>query len=63
MTTLLDVRKLTDFQFRVDGRLDLYPIHRRWHDIKTNRRGTYSTALAVAIRILRGGQSVMRDGR
>lgn len=48
------VRELTPYQFRIDGRLDLYPIHKRWHDIKTNRRGSYrsETALAVAVRIL-----------
>lgn len=53
------VRTLTDFQFRIDGRLDLYPIHRRYHDMRTGRRGTYQTAKSVAIRILRtpGGRS------
>lgn len=35
------VRKLTDYQFRVNGVLDLFPIHRRYHNIKTGRRGGY----------------------
>lgn len=48
-----DVRQLTDYQFRVDGRLDLYPIHRRFHDIKTGKRGTYQTAKAITVRVLR----------
>ena len=33
------VQVLTPYQFRVNGRLDLYPLHNRWHDIQTNRRG------------------------
>ena len=33
------VQKLTDYCFRINGRLDLFPIHNRWHDIKTNVRG------------------------
>jgi hypothetical protein len=48
------VRKMTDYQFRINGRLDLYPIHRRYHDTRTNRRGNYQSALGVAVRILRG---------
>src|SRR5688572_28549993 len=31
-----DVRQLTEYQFRVDGKLDLYPTHRRYHDIATS---------------------------
>lgn len=50
-----DVRELTEFQFRVDGALDLYPIHRRYHVLKTGKRGGYSNALACAVRVLRGG--------
>lgn len=33
------VRKITEFQFRIDDTYDLYPIHNRWHNIKTNKRG------------------------
>lgn len=47
------VRRLTDFQFRVDERLDLYPIHRRYHDVKTGKRGTYQNPKDIATRILR----------
>lgn len=47
------VVELTPYCFRIDGRLDLYPIHRRWHDIKANRRGTYRVAKDVSVRILR----------
>jgi hypothetical protein len=47
------VRRLTNYQYRVDERLDLFPIHRRYHDIKVNKRGTYQTAKQIAVRVLR----------
>lgn len=47
------VRELTPYQFRINGRLDLFPIHRRWHDVKTNTRGSYKAAKDIAIRKLR----------
>lgn len=50
-----DVRQLTDYQFRIDGRLDLYPIHRRYHDVQANRRGSYRNAKDIAVRVLRSG--------
>lgn len=34
-----EVKRLTAYQYRIDGRIDLYPIHNRWHDLKTGRRG------------------------
>lgn len=33
------VVKKTDYQFRVNDTYDLYPIHNRWHHLKTNKRG------------------------
>lgn len=48
-----DVVALTDFQFRVDGALDLYPIHRRYHHLPTKQRGDYKNAMEVAVRLLR----------
>lgn len=33
------VKKLTEFQYRINDVYDLYPIHNRWHDLKTNKRG------------------------
>lgn len=32
---------LTRWQYRINDRLDVYPIHNRWHDIRTHRRGGY----------------------
>lgn len=37
-----DIRRLTPFHYRVNGRLDIWPIHNRWHDIKTFERGGFS---------------------
>lgn len=34
-----DVKKLTDYQYRINGVYDLYPIHNRWHHLKTGKRG------------------------
>lgn len=36
------VKKLTDYQYRVNDIFDIYPIHRRWHHLKTNSRGYYT---------------------
>jgi len=33
------VQILTPYCIRVDEAIDCYPIHNRWHDIKTNTRG------------------------
>lgn len=43
------------YQFRVDGKLDLYPIHRRYHVLQANQRGTYQNVLACAVKFLRSG--------
>lgn len=46
------VRKVTDYQFRINERLDLYPTRRRFHHLASGRRGGYSSALAAARRLL-----------
>jgi hypothetical protein len=35
------VRKFTDYQYRIDGFIDLYPTNRAYHNIKTQERGIY----------------------
>jgi vancomycin permeability regulator SanA len=62
------VRKLTDYQFRVNNALDLYPTHKRFHVLMTGRRGSYQTAASVAQKFLRApkeksGRLKSRDGR
>jgi hypothetical protein len=41
------VRKLTDYQYRINEQIDLYPIHRNFHHIGKNKRGTYKNALEL----------------
>lgn len=31
----------TPYHFRVNGRLDVYHVNKRWHDIEKNERGDY----------------------
>jgi hypothetical protein len=50
------VEELTDCQFRINGRLDLFPTRRRYHDIKANRRGRYTAAVDIAERVLGGSR-------
>lgn len=35
------VEPLTDYQFRINGVIDLYPVNKKWHDLRSGRRGTY----------------------
>ena len=37
-----EVRMITEFQYRINGALDVYPTNNKWHNIKTGERGTYS---------------------
>jgi hypothetical protein len=34
-----EVQELTPYQFRINGLVDLYPIHNRWHNLQTGERG------------------------
>jgi hypothetical protein len=47
------VKKLTEYQFRVNDKIDLYPIHRRYHHLKSGRRGRYRDLLALVESILK----------
>lgn len=44
-----EVKELTEYQFRVNGVVDLYPVHRRFHELKTGRRGVYDRHWPAAI--------------
>lgn len=45
LSPLVNVEKKTDYQYRINDTLDLYPIHRRFHNIKTGKRGNYTRYL------------------
>lgn len=42
-----EVKKLTDYQYRINGIFDLYPIHKRFHNIKTGKRGNYKSVIEI----------------
>ena len=41
ISVYFDVRKLTDYQYRVNDTLDLFPVNCRYHDLQSKRRGYY----------------------
>lgn len=36
-----DVYQLTEYHFRVNRRLDIWPSSKKWYDLKTMMKGTY----------------------
>jgi hypothetical protein len=36
------VEPLTLYQYRINGVLDIYPVNKRWHDMRTGQRGEYN---------------------
>lgn len=46
------VDEKTAYQFRVNDVIDLYPIHNRYHNIKTDKRGGYKTATEFILKTL-----------
>jgi len=48
------VEKLSDYQYRINGALDLFPTNRRYHHIPTNKRGYYHKPLLIAQAYFRG---------
>jgi hypothetical protein len=36
------VEPLSDYQFRINGTIDIYPVNKRWHNIRSGKRGTYN---------------------
>jgi hypothetical protein len=47
------VRVMSDgWHYRVNNRIDLYPVRQRWHDIRRNVRGWYDDPAALVTRLL-----------
>jgi len=38
-----EIKELTEYQFRVNGVLDIYITNNKWHDLKTGERGEYES--------------------
>lgn len=36
------VKYLTPYQWRINGKVDIYPVNRRYHILATNKRGSYN---------------------
>lgn len=43
------VRKLTDYQFRINERVDVFPTRRRYHVLAGGRRGSYGREALPAL--------------
>ena len=43
------VEQKSDYHFRINGILDIWPIHNRWHDLRTQERGG-AKCLAVFVK-------------
>jgi hypothetical protein len=39
------VAKKTNYQYRVENIIDLYPIHRQYHILESGKRGSYNVGL------------------
>ena len=52
------VAELTPYHYRVDGALDLFPVHRRYHHLPSGKRGGYTNTTAIAVRFLRQSSHV-----
>jgi hypothetical protein len=47
---LFTVKKLTEYQYRINGEVDVYPIHNRYHVLKTGKRGGYRSIAEFLIK-------------
>jgi len=41
LSEIYKVKKMTETQWRIDGKIDIYPVNKRYHILKGNRRGGY----------------------
>lgn len=37
-----EIQKLSEYQYRINGLIDIYPIHARFHILRKNKRGNYT---------------------
>lgn len=37
------VKKFTEYQWRINGIIDIYPVNEKYHNIKTQERGSYAS--------------------
>lgn len=46
------VQPLTEYHFRINGVLDLFPTNRRFHNLRTGQRGSYNDVKAFVKKTL-----------
>ena len=44
------VKKITSRHYRINGRLDVWPLHSRYHDLQLDARGGFKSTTAYDIR-------------
>jgi hypothetical protein len=47
------VEKKTEYQFRINDIIDVYPIHNSFHDITKNKRGGYKDVIQFVKKYLK----------
>lgn len=50
------VEEKTVYQFRIDGVLDIYPVHYRYHDMISGERGSFKNIKRFVFERLRNGK-------
>jgi hypothetical protein len=43
-----EVRQMSEYHFRINGRLDVWPSTRKWYDLRSRRKGSYKSLAALA---------------
>lgn len=55
------VKAISDYHFRIDGVLDLYPTNGKWHHVSTGRRGRFKSARKVTLDLIGRKSKEARD--
>lgn len=48
-----DVIAKTEYHYRINDRLDVWPVRNRWHDLKTRERGGCGSLPALVVERIR----------
>src|SRR5205807_4294702 len=41
------VKPLTEYQYRINGVIDIYPVNKKWHDLRNSERGEYQELVSL----------------
>lgn len=45
----IEYTELTPYQIRIENTLDIYPVKRKWHNIRSGKRGEYKRLIPFLI--------------